>query len=287
MVLNMKKSIIVVVEILIVLIAGGVYFVKEVMPNVKNKIASQNLISTKQYQGMVEVQIDNRINFAVVFNQEGLIYHIFYFEPLSTCIREVSIPSSKSLEEEVFLIIEKLYDTSMIQSNSSFLFTYYDTVPNSFSSSIEKAFHKYQIIAQVREENSTLYEKANSLKLSGSDKKVLLYTFDFYSKDVLSSMEDNAFDFDQKRSVELSNTVYMKLEKYVRDHHIQELDRNQKNLLIENVAGDKNELFYPDTNSWFIVSGGKITAYIEFTRQDITYGYCYQGAIDLKKEGEC
>ena len=116
---------------------------------------------------------------------------------------------------------------------------------------------------------------------------MILYELDYYSKNILSSDQSSIIEFDKNSSLKLANNVYLKLEKYMLDHHIQNMDREQKELLIEEISGDEYNLYYPNSNSWFSILDGKLYAYIEFTHQDVTYGYCYQGSIDFKKEGEC
>jgi hypothetical protein len=54
------------------------------------------------------------------------------------------------------------------------------------------------------------------------------------------------------------------------------------------IPGDDEFKYYPSINSWYYVKDKKVYAYIEFVISDNKVkGYCYNGSIDLVKEGVC
>ena len=158
MVLNMKKRYVVLLEIFIVLLLAGVSLVKEVIPLAKKENYFSDMISSKKYAGMVELQIDDTSNFAVVFDSNHRIYHIFYFDEVSTCIQQDEVLSYSSLEEAVLYIVKELSRYHILKENSSVTLTMYDHVPSEFYS----IFQKSSISSLVSEKRSSLTKKANS-----------------------------------------------------------------------------------------------------------------------------
>jgi hypothetical protein len=54
------------------------------------------------------------------------------------------------------------------------------------------------------------------------------------------------------------------------------------------IPADDEFKYYPSINSWYYVNDKKVYAYIEFVIDDNNIkSYCYNGSIDLVKEGVC
>ena len=85
-----------------------------------------------------------------------------------------------------------------------------------------------------------------------------------------------------------SDNIYNKITNYINMNNISNLDINDTTLVISMISADEEFTHYPSINSWYYVKDKKVYAYIEFVISDNKVkGYCYNGSIDLVKEGVC
>ena len=95
----MEKKIVVILEILFIIGAFFFYTFKEVIPDYKKSIGSSDkFINTEVYNKMYEFNIDNKINFSIIIDENNKIYHMFFFDKESTCLANKNIENNK-LEE--------------------------------------------------------------------------------------------------------------------------------------------------------------------------------------------
>ena len=85
----------------------------------------------------------------------------------------------------------------------------------------------------------------------------------------------------------LSDNVYKKIENYIIDNNISNLDKDNDKLLITLIPADTSNKYYPTSNSWYYIKDKKVYAYIELNEAGNYYRYCYKGSIDDIKEGAC
>ena len=77
----MNKKIVVFIEIIFVVVAMLYYVIKIMIPEYKENYGeSDKFIQEKSYKNMVEVRIDDGCDFGLVFDNNGKIYHLFFFD---------------------------------------------------------------------------------------------------------------------------------------------------------------------------------------------------------------
>ena len=75
----MEKKILIIFEILIVAGLFLFYTFKEVIPDSKRSIGSSDkIINEKLYKKMYEFNIDNKINFSIIIDENNKIYHMLF-----------------------------------------------------------------------------------------------------------------------------------------------------------------------------------------------------------------
>ena len=283
-----QKKILLIIEILAVLVIGVVYYIWKVIPELRQSYGSSDaFLSTSRYQGMVEFQIDETVDFAILLNKENNIYHLFFFHPSASCLYNQNIEKSLSLSEGFDTILSLLIQYNFVKKDSSINLIQYDDVSPTFFSEWQKVLEKYEIFSSSKIETSNLEILAQRFGLDSlKNDTSILQELDFYSKDKVL-LNSNISLLDEENALKFSNQVYQKLEKYIANQKIQELDKDQDKILLSSIAGDEAGVYYPSNHSWFYVKDGKVFAYIEFIQNQSSYGYCYEGSIDLKRKGEC
>lgn len=284
----------------IVLIIGGLLFftIKEAVPEYKSNYGSSDkFISTNNYSNLIEISIDNKTNFGLVLNKEQRIYNIMFFDKTSICLYNQNIENkelSKSLDQIVTLLIENNY----LKVNSNIIITKYnDKNYNEFIEKLANITTIYNLKLNINEKTSNLKDKAKELEIVGSNDEEILQNLDYYSKQLVSNIKNNiSKDNNDKEetavlsktnSRTLSDNVYKKIENYIIDNNISNLDKDNDKLLITLIPADTSNKYYPTSNSWYYIKDKKVYAYIELNEAGNYYRYCYKGSIDDIKEGAC
>ena len=284
----------------IVLIIGGLLFftIKEAVPEYKSNYGSSDkFISTNNYSNLIEISIDNKTNFGLVLNKEQRIYNIMFFDKTSICLYNQNIENkelSKSLDQIVTLLIENNY----LKVNSNIIITKYnDKNYNEFIEKLANITTIYNLKLNINEKTSNLKDKAKELEIVGSNDEEILQNLDYYSKQLVSNIKNNISkdNNDKEETIVLSKTnsrtlsdnVYKKIENYIIDNNISNLDKDNDKLLITLIPADTSNKYYPTSNSWYYIKDKKVYAYIELNEAGNYYRYCYKGSIDDIKEGAC
>jgi hypothetical protein len=290
----MKNKVRLILEIAVVLIACVVYAIKVSLPELKESLGSSDtLISTTSYKNMLEFNIDNKINFAVVINDNKEIYHLIFFDKSSIILYNQSIEGN-SIDTSLESIIKILIENDYLTSNSIIKVTRYeDTYYDTFKESLLNILTKYQLNTNIIEAENTLSTRCSELNLEGTTSESLLRELDLYSKEFTrdinnvnkkSTTDETLSDTTAKT---LTNNVYKKIEEYKDNNNIETLTKDNTELVINLIPADTSGKYYPTSNSWYYIKDSKVYAYIELTDNNNIYSYCYNGSIDLIKKGEC
>lgn len=283
-----QKKILFIIEILVVLVIGIVYYILKVVPELKQSYGSSDaFLSTSRYKGMVEFQIDGAVDFAVLLDKEDHIYHLFFFQPSTSCLYNQNIEKSSSLSDGFDTILSLLIQYNLVKNDSFMSLIQYGDVSNTFFDEWQKMLKKYEISSNSKLEKSSLDILAKRFEFDNlKNDESILQELDFYSKDKVI-LNRKVSLLNDENALKFSNHVYQKLEKYIVNQKIHELDKNQDEILLSSIAGDEAGVYYPSNRSWFYVKDDKVFAYIEFVQNQSSYGYCYEGSIDFKRKGEC
>lgn len=290
----MSKKILVIGEILFIIIASIFYIVKEIVPQYREEFGSSDvLIKTDYYKNMIEFNIDNTVNFAVILSEDKKIYHLMFFDKNALCLYNQNI-ENRSVDSALLEIVKLLIENDYLNSTSSIRITRYDKYYyEDFREILLLYLKRYNLNTNIREESSTLEARSRVLGLNGGDTDaVILRNMDYYSKEFSRTL-NNVSNSSKKEEISeengktYTNNVYRKIENYVRENKIKVLDKNNTILVINLIPADADLGYYPSSNSWYYVSDGRVYAYIEIVEKDKKYGYCYKGSIDLNTKGEC
>ena len=287
----MDSKIRIILEVLVIFIAFVYLFFKMSLPEIKNKFGSSDrILNANKYKNMVEINIDDNVDFALLFDSNSNMYHMFFFNENALVLYNRNIENN-NISDGCSLIIDILRNNKLLKSESLIKVTRYnDTYYNKFIDSFRESLNNNDFNNNIEEFVSTIEEKSLSLNINYASDFDSLNDFDSYSKNIASngntSVKNNNNFSDDISSLSLTNKVYKQLEKYVKMNNIDNLDVNDS-IDVSLIPIDSSKNMYPTSNSWFYVADGNIYAYIEINDNNKVVGYCYKGAIDLVSEGVC
>ena len=284
----MEKKIVVILEILIIVGLFIFYLITEVIPDYKKLIGSSDkFINTKVYDKMYEFNIDNKINFSIIIDENNNIYHMFFFDKESACLANKNIENNK-LEEGLKKIYIGLIEKDYLTNTSNINIIRYDNKENIIYDIVSNLNRFYNIKGNINISDSTIENKINELKLDSIEESYLK-DLDLYSKEYIRLTKNVVLSKEESINTrKYSDNVYSKITNYMNMNGISNLNTNDTTLVINMIPGDEEHKYYPSINSWYYVKDKKVYAYIEFIINDNNVkGYCYEGSIDLVKEGVC
>ena len=279
---------------LIVIIIIGIFL--KGIPELKKTLGSSDkFITSKNYDDMVEFDINNNLNFAVVI-QSKKINHILMFNEESVILYNQDIENN-SISKSISMITNLLINSNNLTPTSQVTLTsyenkYYNEVKQSFINELKS--NNYNNIT-ILEKQTTLEKKVKRLEIEYSKKDDLISKLDIYSKNIISSAKtnENSYSTTESKTIskeqakEYANNVYKKLENYVITNKIGEQEKNDTSLPINLIPASSDNTIYPNLDSWYYIKNKQVFAYIAIDTKDQTYGWCYNGGIDNYKEGEC
>lgn len=280
--------------VLIVIIIVGIFL--KGIPELKESLGSSDkFITEKNYEDMVEFDINNNLNFAVVI-KSNKINHIFMFNEQSVILYNQDIENN-SIKKSISMITNLLINSNNLTQTSQVTLTSYenknyDEVKQSFINELKS--NNFNSIT-ILEKQTTIEKKVERLEIEYSKKDDLISKLDIYSKNIISSAKttENTYSTTESKSIskeqakEYANNVYKKLENYVITNNIGEQDKNDTSLPINLIPASSDNTIYPNLDSWYYIKNKQVFAYIAIDTKDQTYSWCYNGGIDNYKEGEC
>ena len=292
----LNKKALFILELLLI-VMGLLYFtIKDAIPAYKSNFGSSDkFINTSKYKNLIEVRIDNRINFGLIINDSNKIYGILFFDKNSICLYNQNI-ENKDLEKSLDKIITILIENNYLKANSIIdIIRYNDEDYRKFISEVTVLNSKYKINPIINELENSLEVKGKELGLSGSTDNEILQSLDFYSKQLVSNFKNNISNNKKDSSLilttlnsrTLSDNVYKKIENYILVNNLNDLDKGNNLLIITSIPADSSDTYYPTSNSWYYTKNKKTYAFIELCDGSNCYRYCYNGTIDAVKEGTC
>ena len=280
--------------VLIVIIIVGIFL--KGIPELKKSLGSSDkFITKKNYDDMVEFDINNNLNFAVII-KDNKINHILMYNEKSVILYNQDIENNP-INKSISMITNLLINSNNITQTSQVTLTsyenkYYNAVKQAFLSELQS--NNYNNITII-EKQTTLENKADRLEIEYSTKDDLVSKLDIYSKNIISRSKSSSNDYNttetksisKEQAKEYANNVYQKLENYVITNNIGEQDVNDTSLPINLIPASSDNTIYPNLDSWYYIKNKQIFAYIAIDTKDQTYSWCYSGGIDNYKEGEC
>ena len=180
--MNRKTKII--LEIIIVVGLFAWYTYKELIPELKKEYGSSDtFLNTNSYQNMIELNIDNKVDFAILINNKKNIYHLFFFDEKSTCLYNQNIENN-SISNSINKIMSILALNDQIKDLSTITITKYN---NTYYQEIVYEIRKYisanNLEVSIIELEKTLEERREELGIRGANENSILQEMDYYSKE--------------------------------------------------------------------------------------------------------
>ena len=290
----MEKKLRICFEILFVVSAFAYYLIFVTIPQYKEKYgSSDSFISVKKYQSMIELKIEDSIDFAYVIDKNQDVYHLFFFEKNDYCLYNQDI-ENKSLLESIQKSVEILMKQQYLTKDSSVtIVRYSDQDYDLFLKNFKSVLTDYHLSTSFLEEKSTIKEKVESLDVGNFSEKNALKQLDLYSKSIIADVDVTEYtkketvSLDDNTSLEFADTAYQKIADYVYQMGIRTLEKGEEKVGLSSIPVDGVGKYYPSENSWYVVKEGKVFAYIEFVDGELKYGYCYSGSMESRMKGEC
>ncbi len=265
------KKLTLLIEIGIIVVILGYYFINIGIPLYKNTFGSSDkLINTKNYVDMIELNI-NDTNFSIILNKDKNIDHLFFFTPKATCLYNKNIEKlslNDGLEKIIKILIEKDY---LKNNNYLQVISYEDKYLSTFKKSLLSILNKYHIDLNITYTKNTLLNKIKELNLE--DNNDYLKVIDLYSKELCSNYKETYLN--DKTSLEYAKNIYLKVQNYYNE--------NKEIPNISLIPADKDGLVFPEEESYGIIDNNNLTLYIKLEE----YSYCFMGNIDNYKKGVC
>lgn len=278
-------------SILVVVIIIGflLYPVVTKLPKVMKDFGLNNYMQYKNYKTMLEFNIKDGPDFAIVVNKNNKVLTHFYFNKEALDIKNEKIDNI-NYKESITRIFEKLYEDDI---STDITITSYDnhSLTNSAVDSVNNSVSNYGLKSNIKQNKSKLQNKSKQLNLKEKKRNRIFILLSMYSSDVanggINRKSKNIVkrEIDTDKYKEYSVIVYKKLEKYQSINNVVNQNINESSFNIYNVPASDD--IYPDKDSWYYIKNGKVYAYIKFVSNEDIYNICYNGDVDNYNEGSC
>ena len=173
----------VIIEIIIVIGLFVWYTFQELIPDLKTKYGSSDtFLNTNSYQSMIELNIDNKVDFSVLINKEKKVYHIFFFNENSTCLYNENIENN-TISQAINKSLSILELNNYLNDFSTITITKYnDSYYEEINQSIREYISKNNLNITIIEIEKSLEERREELGIRGEDDNSILQEMDYYSK---------------------------------------------------------------------------------------------------------
>ena len=283
----MEKKLRILFEVGFVIALVVYYMVKVMIPEYRERYGSSDtFLRAKSYHNMYEMKIDQSVHFAFVLNDKKQIYHIFFFNKEAKVLYNRGI-ENHSIEDALHKAIPLLVERGYLKEDSMItLIRYGEESYSEFLTSLYSNLEEYHIEKNIIEKQHSLEQLAQELQVEGNSNTEILRNLDYYSKEIVGFLSDEV-EKEDVDILEYSKSIYKKLMNYVEEKNIDSFDKENPPFPIQMIPADQEEEYFPTGNSWYSYQDGKMNAYIEFSKDNERYGYCFQGSIDSYKKGEC
>ena len=284
-----EEKILNILTILIIIALLGYYLITNSIPEFKKTFGSSDkIIKTSEYENLVNVNINNNINFGLVINNKKEIYHIYFYEDNSLVLYNQNIENNK-FNKALDTVIVKLIENDYLKEGATITLTKYNTkYYNEFKKSLMKVLNKYKVHVTIKEETSDLLSLATSYELDGTDQTKILLELDLLLKNQIKiNKEDEKEEVTEKDLKKYCNNIYMSIESYQKENNIVNEEKNKTKLDITKISALEGKNIFPTKDSFYYIKDSKVYAYIKIEFDAKRAEYCYNGSIDEYKVGVC
>ena len=259
-----KHKIAIQVVLVFILIICSLIF--KVIPEYKEtQGSSDKYIDTEKYIDIVEITINNKPNFALVIENKT-ISNVLFFDSEAMCLYNQNIEGS-SIKEGTTKIVELLITNDYLKQNYFLILKNYKNVAyEQVKSDLLQALTDLEVNVILQEETSSVEQKAKSLDIEKETEESNLKEIELVSKNIVRKYKNNVSsntniikeDVTEETSRTYTDTVYKKIEKYVRENNIVNQSQTEHTLEITKIPANTSGTIFPDDTSWYYVENGVV-----------------------------
>lgn len=284
--------------VLVVIIAVALVVVFKSWPEYQATLgSSEKWFSEKNYKTGIEIKIDMGPEFFMVINEEKQLSYIFIENENALSLVNKDI-EGKQLKKAIPEIFQILLTNKQLENNKITIINYGDrNIYEDTLTLIKDTLTKNSKTNQIIEQTSTLEQKATEENLEEKEQSQVLWTLYLRSREFMDQAEEEKEPTTENKTETqkitkdmastYANSIYQKIVTYMINSNIKNQSRDNGNLPIQYIPGDSENKVYPTTSSWYYIENYKVYAEITIASQNNNYTFCYQGAIEEKKEGLC
>ena len=235
--------------------------------------------------------------FFMVINEEKQLSYIFIENENAVSLVNKDI-EGKQLKKAIPEIFQILLTNKQLENNKITIINYGDrNIYEDTLTLIKDTLTKNSKTNQIIEQTSTLEQKATEENLEEKEQSQVLWTLYLRSREFMDQAEEEKEPTTENKTETpkitkdmastYANSIYQKIVTYMINSNIKNQSRDNGNLPIQYIPGDSENKVYPTTSSWYYIENYKVYAEITIASQNNNYTFCYQGAIEEKKEGLC
>ena len=278
-----------IITILIIIALLVYYLITNSIPEFKKTFGSSDkIIKTSEYENLVNVNINNNINFGLVINNKKEIYHIYFYEDNSLILYNQNIENNK-FNKALDKVVVKLIENDYLKEGATITLTKYNTkYYNDLKNSLMKVLNKYKVHVTLKEETSDILSLAAAYELDDTDQTKILLELDLLLKNQTKiNKEEQKEEITEKDLKKYCNNIYMSIESYQKDNRIINEEKNKNKLDITKISALEGKNIFPTKDSYYYIKDSKVYAYIKIEFDAKSAEYCYNGSIDEYKVGVC
>lgn len=284
--------------VLVVIIAVALVVVFKSWPEYQATLgSSEKWFSEKNYKTGIEIKIDMGPEFFMVINEEKQLSYIFIENENALSLVNKDI-EGKQLKKAIPEIFQILLTNKQLENNKITIINYGDrNIYEDTLTLIKDTLTKNSKTNQIIEQTSTLEQKATEENLEEKEQSQVLWILYLRSREFMDQAEEEKEPTTENKTETqkitkdmastYANSIYQKIVTYMINSNIKNQSRDNGNLPIQYIPGDSENKVYPTTSSWYYIENYKVYAEITIASQNNNYTFCYQGAIEEKKEGLC
>lgn len=284
--------------VLVVIIAVALVVVFKSWPEYQATLgSSEKWFSEKNYKTGIEIKIDMGPEFFMVINEEKQLSYIFIENENALSLVNKDI-EGKQLKKAIPEIFQILLTNKQLENNKITIINYGDrNIYEDTLTLIKDTLTKNSKTNQIIEQTSTLEQKATEENLEEKEQSQVLWTLYLRSREFMDQAEEEKEPTAENKTETqkitkdmastYANSIYQKIVTYMINSNIKNQSRDNGNLPIQYIPGDSENKVYPTTSSWYYIENYKVYAEITIASQNNNYTFCYQGAIEEKKEELC
>jgi len=284
--------------VLVVIIAVALVVVFKSWPEYQATLgSSEKWFLEKNYKTGIEIKIDMGPEFFMVINEEKQLSYIFIENENALSLVNKDI-EGKQLKKAIPEIFQILLTNKQLENNKITIINYGDrNIYEDTLTLIKDTLTKNSKTNQIIEQTSTLEQKATEENLEEKEQSQVLWILYLRSREFMDQAEEEKEPTTENKTETqkitkdmastYANSIYQKIVTYMINSNIKNQSRDNGNLPIQYIPGDSENKVYPTTSSWYYIENYKVYAEITIASQNNNYTFCYQGAIEEKKEGLC